>query len=34
MRPTVGFAGLLMGALGACAVDTAQPPRLGYAPPE
>ena len=34
MRPTVGFAGLLMGALGACAVDTGQPPRLAYAPPE
>jgi hypothetical protein len=33
MRPTVGFAGLLMGALGACAVDTAPAPRLGYAPP-
>ena len=33
MRPTVGFAGLLMGALGACAVDTGQPPRLDYAPP-
>jgi hypothetical protein len=34
MRPTVGFAGLLMGALGACAVDTGQPPRLSYAPPD
>ena len=33
MRPTVGFAGLLMGALGACAFDTGQPPRVGYAPP-
>jgi hypothetical protein len=33
MRPTVGFAGLLMGALGACAVDTGQPPRLDYTPP-
>jgi hypothetical protein len=33
MRPTVGFVGLLMGALGACAVDTGQPPRLDYAPP-
>jgi hypothetical protein len=34
MRPTVGFVGLLMGALGACAVDTGQPPRVSYAPPD
>ena len=34
MRPTVGFTGLLMGALSACAIDTGQPPRLSYAPPD
>jgi hypothetical protein len=34
MRPTVGVIGLLMGALSACAVDTGQPPRLSYAPPD
>jgi hypothetical protein len=34
MRPTVGFTGLLIGALSSCAIDTGQPPRLSYAPPD
>ena len=33
MRPAVALVSLLTGALGACAVSTATPPRLSYAPP-
>ena len=33
VRTRVALISLLVGALGACAVDTSRPPRLGYAPP-
>jgi hypothetical protein len=34
VRPRVALISLFAGALGACAVDASNPPRLGYAPPE